>query len=71
MRQSVFAVACVAFAVLAGGTAASARPSASALTATSAVVVPRGQPIQIAFVGSSDFSAFTHDIRDGIEMAVE
>jgi ABC-type branched-subunit amino acid transport system substrate-binding protein len=35
------------------------------------VVVPRGQPVHIAFVASSDFPAFTHDIRNGIQMAVE
>jgi hypothetical protein len=41
------------------------------LTATDAAVVTPGQPVEIAFVGSSDFPAFTHDIRNGIQMAIE
>jgi ABC-type branched-subunit amino acid transport system substrate-binding protein len=33
--------------------------------------VSPGQPVQIAFVGSSDFPAFTQDFRNGIQMAIE
>jgi ABC-type branched-subunit amino acid transport system substrate-binding protein len=73
MRMSVLAAAGAALVVAsAGGTTASAQPSASPLlTAPSTVVVPQGQPVQIAFVGSSDFPAFTHDFRNGIQMAIE
>jgi len=72
MGKHFLATACLALvASLAGETTASARVSASSLTATSAVVVPRGQPVQVAFVASSDFPAFTHDIRNGIQMAIE
>ena len=72
MRKDVLAATCVILvAVLAGGTSAAARVSRSSLAGTSEVVVPRGQPVQIAFVASSDFPAFTHDIRNGILMAIE
>ena len=35
------------------------------------VVVPRGQPVQIAFVGSSDFPDFTNSFRNATAMAIE
>ena len=38
---------------------------------SSKVVVPRGRPLEIAFVGSSDFPAFTQSFRNAIEMAIE
>ncbi|HEV8103169.1 MAG TPA: hypothetical protein VGP69_05480 [Gaiellaceae bacterium] len=38
---------------------------------TTAVVVPHGLPVQIAFAGSSDFPDFTQDFRNGIQMAIE
>jgi hypothetical protein len=47
-----------------------ASESAGANAAT-AVVVTRGQPIQIAFVGSSDFPDFTQSFRNAIQMAIE
>lgn len=48
-------------------------PAASESTGTSTattVVVPHGQPVQIAFVGSSDFPDFTQSFRNAIQMAV-
>jgi ABC-type branched-subunit amino acid transport system substrate-binding protein len=72
LKRSCFVVALASlFVLLAGGATASARLSAPSLTATSAVVVSPGQPVQIAFVGSSDFPTLTHDFRNGIQMAIE
>jgi ABC-type branched-subunit amino acid transport system substrate-binding protein len=39
--------------------------------ASSRLIVPRGRPLEIAFVGSSDFPAFTRSFHDAIEMAIE
>ena len=36
----------------------------------SPVVVPKGQPVQIAFVGSSDLPDYTQDFRNAIQMAI-
>jgi ABC-type branched-subunit amino acid transport system substrate-binding protein len=47
-----------------------ASQSAASSTATT-VVVPHGQPIQIAFVGSSDFPDFTQSFRNAIQMAIQ
>lgn len=51
--------------------ASSVLGSAGAIAATSdQVIVPRGQPVQLAFVGSSDFPAFTNDFRNAIRLAI-
>jgi hypothetical protein len=38
---------------------------------TTAVVVPRGLPVQIAFAGTSDLPDYTRDFLNGIQMAVQ
>jgi ABC-type branched-subunit amino acid transport system substrate-binding protein len=68
MRRFRFSLV-VAVLVSAIASVALASTEASAATGDQ-VVVPRGQPVQIAFVGSSDFPDFTHDIRNGVEMAI-
>jgi ABC-type branched-subunit amino acid transport system substrate-binding protein len=40
-------------------------------TAPSVVVVPRGRPVQIAYVGASDIPSFTESFRNAIQMAIE
>lgn len=55
------------------GVAALLVPAASSAVASSSastVVVPHGQPVQIAFVGSSDFPDFTQSFRNAIQMAI-
>jgi len=61
-------IAVIALAAWSQGAADAARRPAGA---TTQVVVPRGHPVQIAFVGSSDFPAFTDSFRNAIEMAIE
>lgn len=56
-------------AVLLGFTSAASKSAASSTATT--VVVPHGQPIQIAFVGSSDFPDFTQSFRNAIQMAIQ
>jgi ABC-type branched-subunit amino acid transport system substrate-binding protein len=67
LAAAVFA----AGAVLASAAPAGAQTVPMSPTATSTVVVPPGQPVQIAFVGSSDFPAFTDAFRNAIQMAIE
>jgi ABC-type branched-subunit amino acid transport system substrate-binding protein len=43
----------------------------AAAGAAGQVVISRGQPVQLAFVGSSDFPEFTTSFRNALRMAVE
>jgi len=63
----------VVVALVAGALTAQGRAGRSHLVeATNVrVVVPRGQPVEIAFVGASDFPTFTQDFRHAIQMAIE
>jgi ABC-type branched-subunit amino acid transport system substrate-binding protein len=71
-RMTWFAAALIAAAaLLVSAASAGAESAATSSTAASAVVVPRGQPVQIAFVGSSDFPDFTQAFRNAIQLAIE
>jgi len=59
----VVTVAAIACLVLGSTTAAAG--------AGGQVVIPRGEPVQLAFVGSSDFPDFTTNIRNALRMAIE
>ena len=39
--------------------------------ATAVVVVPRGRPVHVVFVGSSDYPSYTKSFRNALEMAIE
>ena len=74
-RMTLIVAAAIATAVLVSAAPASAHTEATAATATSTVVVPRGQPVQIAFTADTtqvpiiaDFSA---SAEDAIQLAVE
>jgi ABC-type branched-subunit amino acid transport system substrate-binding protein len=72
LRMKCVAAAVIAVvAVLVSAASAGAQSAATSSTAPNAVVVPRGQPVQIAFVGSSDFPDFTQAFRSAIQMAIE
>jgi ABC-type branched-subunit amino acid transport system substrate-binding protein len=71
-----FAAAVLAVvAVLALVAPASAQPGTTAATATSSVVVPRGQPVQFAFTADTTegplFADITASAEDAIQMAIE
>lgn len=72
LRMKLAATALIAVAgVLVSATSAGAHSAGRSASATSAVVVPRGQPVQIAFVGSTDFPDFTNAFRNAIQMAIQ
>jgi ABC-type branched-subunit amino acid transport system substrate-binding protein len=72
LRIKWFAAALIAVAaVFVASAAAGARSAAPSSTARDAVVVPRGQPVQIAFVGIGDLPEFTQAFRNAIRMAIE
>lgn len=72
MSRKRFIYAAVLVALAASGLALTAAASESSTGTSSAttVVVPRGQPVQIAFVGSSDLPDFTKSFRNAIQMAI-
>jgi ABC-type branched-subunit amino acid transport system substrate-binding protein len=68
-------VASAFVAVLAPATSASAQTLATSPTATSTVVVPRGQPVQFAFTADTTegplFAGITTSAKDAIQMAIQ
>ena len=75
MRRSALAAVVVLAAALVGIQLAGARPLATSVTATSQVVVPRGQPVQVAFTADTTqlplFTDFSASAENAIRMAVE
>lgn len=76
LRMKWFAAAVLAVAaVLAFVASASAQPISTAPTATSTVVVPRGQPVQFAFTADTThdplFAQITASAEQAIQMAIE
>jgi ABC-type branched-subunit amino acid transport system substrate-binding protein len=69
------AVVIAAAAVLVSAASAGAQPVATSATATSTVVVPRGQPLQFAFTADTTegplFADLTASAEDAIQMAIE
>src|SRR6476620_6866372 len=74
-RMTLLAAAAIVAAALVSVTSASAQPVATSPTATSTVVVPRGQPVQIAFTADTTegpfFAELTASLEDAIQMAIE
>jgi ABC-type branched-subunit amino acid transport system substrate-binding protein len=71
-RKPVVALLGVAAVIAAAVLAFTPGVSKSAATNTATtVVVPHGQPIQIAFVGSTDFPDYTQSFRNAVQMAIE
>jgi ABC-type branched-subunit amino acid transport system substrate-binding protein len=69
------AAAIAAAALLVSTTSTGAQPVVTSPTATSTVVVPRGQPVQIAFTADTSegpfFAELTASLEDAIHMAIE
>lgn len=74
-RMTLLSAAAIVAAVLVSATSASAQPVATSSTTASTVVVPRGQPVQIAFTADTTegpfFAELTASIEDAIQMAIE
>ena len=74
-RVTLLAAVAIVVAVLVSATSASAQPVATSPTTTSTVVVPRGQPVQIAFTADTTqvpiIADFTASAEDAIQLAVE
>src|SRR2546421_712974 len=75
MRRSVLAAVLVLAVALVAIQLAGARPLSSSAAATSQVVVPRGQPVQIAFTADTTqlpiVTDFSTSAENAIRMAVE
>jgi hypothetical protein len=75
MKRLLLAAVLVAAAVLVSSTSAGAQSVVTSPTATSTVVVPGGQPVQIAFTADTTegpfFAELTASIEDAIQMAIE
>src|SRR5262245_8630366 len=74
-RMTLLAAAAIVAAVLVSATSASAQPVATSPTTNGTVVVPRGQPVQIAFTADTTHVPIIADVsasaEDAIQMAVE
>jgi ABC-type branched-subunit amino acid transport system substrate-binding protein len=74
-RMTLLAATAIVAAVLVSATSASAQPVGTSPTTTSAVVVPRGQPVQITFTADTTHVPIIADVsasaEDAIQMAVE
>lgn len=75
MKRLLVAAALVATAVLVSAASTGAQTVAASPTATSTVVVPRGQPLQIAFTADTTHVPIIADVstsaEDAIQMAIE